>query len=64
MQRDLEYRSGDKGALKIDVCYLARARAEPSARPHRHLRLRLSRFGFQTMLGCEQKEMESFIFWA
>jgi hypothetical protein len=62
IRRDVEYRVTDTDVLTMDIYYPPEAKSE--ARPPAVVFvLGYSDLGFQKMLGCKQKEMESYISW-
>lgn len=63
IRRDVEYRVSDAGALTIDL-YYPPASKPGAMTPAVVFVLGYSDVGFQRMLGCKQKEMESYISWA
>lgn len=62
MRRDVEYRATDAGALTMDIFYPPDSKSEARA-PALVFVLGYPDPGFQRMLGCKQKEMESYISW-
>ena len=62
IRRDVEYRVTDRDVLTMDIYYPPEAKSE--ARPPAVVFvLGYSDLGFQKMLGCKQKEMQSYISW-
>jgi hypothetical protein len=62
IRRGVEYRVTDAGALTLDIYYPPESKS--GARPPAVVFvLGYSDLGFQKMLGCKQKEMESYISW-
>lgn len=62
IRRDVEYRLTDAGALTMDIYYPPHAKSE-SRTPALIFVSGYSDLGFQKMLGCKLKEMESYISW-
>ncbi|HJQ71200.1 MAG TPA: alpha/beta hydrolase [Blastocatellia bacterium] len=63
IRRDVEYRATDAGALTMDIYYPPAYEAGARTAAVVFV-LGYSDVGFQRMLGCKQKEMESYISWA